>query len=112
MDGTGVRDYIHVTDVATGHLRALEKLDEDPGTVTYNLGTGEGTSVLELIRAFEEVNDVEIPYSIAPRRAGDAAVCYADPSKAERELKWKAERHIRDICRDAWNWQQKNPKGY
>lgn len=111
-DGTGVRDYIHVTDLAIGHVRALEKLSEKPGTVTYNLGTGHGTSVLELVKAFERVNHVTIPFTMAPRREGDAAICYADPSKAEKELNWKAERDIEDMCRDAWNWQKKNPGGF
>jgi UDP-glucose 4-epimerase len=111
-DGTGVRDYIHVTDLAIGHVRALEKLSENPGMVTYNLGTGHGTSVLELVKAFERVNHVTIPFTIAPRREGDAAICYADPSRAEKELNWKAERNIEDMCRDAWNWQKKNPGGF
>lgn len=111
-DGTGVRDYIHVVDLAVGHLKALEKLESNPGVVTYNLGTGTGSSVLDLIKAFETATSVEIPYEIAPRRAGDAAICYADPSKAENELGWKAERGLEAMCRDAWNWQQKNPEGY
>lgn len=111
-DGTGERDYIHVVDLAIGHLKALEKLDEKPGLVTYNLGTGSGSTVLELIKTFEKVNDVSIPYKITPRRAGDAAICYADPSKAEKELGWKTERGLEEMCRDAWNWQKKNPKGF
>lgn len=111
-DGTGERDYIHVVDLAIGHLKALEKLSQNPGLVTYNLGTGSGYTVLELVKAFEEVNNISIPYEIAPRRAGDAAICYADPSKAERELGWKTERGLKEMCRDAWNWQQKNPDGY
>ncbi|MDZ7720289.1 MAG: UDP-glucose 4-epimerase GalE [Balneolaceae bacterium] len=111
-DGTGERDYIHVVDLAVGHLKALEKLTENPGLVTYNLGTGSGYTVLELVKTFEEVNEVSIPYEIAPRRDGDAASCYADPSKAERELDWKADRGLEEMCRDAWNWQQKNPEGY
>lgn len=111
-DGTGERDYIHVVDLAVGHLKALEQLSENPGLVTYNLGTGSGYTVLELVKTFEEVNDVSIPYKIVPRRAGDAASCFADPSKAERELGWKAERGLKDMCRDAWRWQQKNPNGY
>ena len=111
-DGTGERDYIHVVDVALGHLKALEKLAEKPGLVTYNLGTGSGSTVLELIKTFEEVNDVSVPYKIAPRRAGDAAICYADPSKAQNELGWKTERGLAEMCRDAWNWQKKNPKGF
>lgn len=111
-DGTGVRDYIHVVDLAVGHLKALEKLENKPGVVTYNLGTGTGSSVLDVVKAFEKANDIEIPYEITARRPGDAAICYADPSKAEKELNWKAERNLVDMCRDAWNWQQKNPNGY
>lgn len=111
-DGTGERDYIHVVDLAKGHLKALEHLAKSPGLVTYNLGTGKGYTVLELVKTFEEVNDVSVPYEIAPRRGGDAASCYADPSKAERELGWKTERGLKEMCRDAWNWQQKNPNGY
>jgi UDP-glucose 4-epimerase len=111
-DGTGVRDYIHVVDLAIGHLKALEKLDKNPGVVTYNLGTGNGSSVLDVVHAFGKASGVEIPYEIAPRRPGDAAVCYADPSLAEKELKWKAERDLETMCRDAWNWQRKNPNGF
>lgn len=111
-DGTGERDYIHVVDLAIGHIKALEKLSENPGLVTYNLGTGSGSTVLELIKTFEKVNNVTIPYEIAPRRAGDAATCYADPSKAEEELNWKTERGLEEMCRDAWNWQKKNPNGF
>ena len=111
-DGTGERDYIHVVDLAVGHLKALEKLSENPGLVTYNLGTGSGYTVLELVHTFEEVNNVSIPYDIAPRRAGDAAICYADSSKAQHELGWKAQRGLKEMCRDSWNWQQKNPSGY
>lgn len=111
-DGTGERDYIHVVDLAIGHLKALEKLSENPGLVVYNLGTGSGSTVLELVQTFEEVNGVPIPYEIAPRRDGDAATCYADPSKAEKELDWKAKRGLKEMCRDSWNWQKKNPGGY
>ncbi|WP_069130999.1 UDP-glucose 4-epimerase GalE [Rhodohalobacter halophilus] len=111
-DGTGVRDYIHVVDLSIGHLKALEKLESNPGVVTYNLGTGTGSSVLDVVKAFEKANDLEIPYEIAPRRSGDAAICYADPTKAEKELNWKAKRNLVDMCRDAWNWQQNNPNGY
>jgi UDP-glucose 4-epimerase len=111
-DGTGVRDYIHVVDLAKGHLCALEKLTENPGVVTYNLGTGQGYSVLEMIRAFEKASGKEVSYSIAPRRPGDIAQCYADPSLAARELGWKAERDLDTMCADAWNWQVKNPEGY
>ncbi len=111
-DGTGERDYIHVMDLADGHVKALEKITNNPGVIPYNLGTGSGSTVLELVHTFEEVNDVSIPYKIAPRRPGDAAICYADPSKAEKELNWKAERGLKEMCRDAWTWQTKNPKGY
>lgn len=111
-DGTGIRDYIHVADLANGHLKALEKLREKPGLETYNLGTGSGSSVLDVINAFERANGVQVPYKIAPRRPGDAAICYADVSKAERELGWKTERDLEAMCRDAWNWQKKNPNGY
>lgn len=111
-DGTGVRDYIHVSDLATGHLKAVEKLGKKPGVVAYNLGTGQGSSVLDVVKAFEKANNVPVPYTIAPRRAGDAAACYADPSKAEQELNWKAEKDLEEMCRDAWNWQTKNPEGY
>ena len=111
-DGTGVRDYIHVVDLAIGHLKALEKLESAPGVVTYNLGTGTGSSVLDVINAFEKANSVKIHYQLTDRRPGDAAACYADPSKAERELNWKATRDLETMCRDAWNWQSKNPEGY
>lgn len=111
-DGTGVRDYIHVVDLSTGHLKALEKLETDPGLVTYNLGTGQGYSVLEMIRAFEEASGRSIPYRITSRRPGDIAACYADPSKAEKELNWKAGRGIEDMCRDSWRWQSQNPEGF
>ncbi|MCI5157486.1 MAG: UDP-glucose 4-epimerase GalE, partial [Candidatus Electrothrix sp. AUS1_2] len=111
-DGTGVRDYIHVVDLAKGHLCALEKLTENPGVVTYNLGTGRGYSVLEMIRAFEKASGKEVPYVITPRRQGDIAQCYADPSLAARELGWKAERDLDAMCADTWNWQSKNPRGY
>lgn len=111
-DGTGVRDYIHVVDLARGHLKALEKLATKPGLVTYNLGTGAGYSVLETIQAFEAENGCKIPYTIAPRRAGDIAECYADPTLAREELGWQAEKGLNDMVRDAWNWQSKNPNGY
>ncbi|HPF45378.1 MAG: UDP-glucose 4-epimerase GalE [Alphaproteobacteria bacterium] len=111
-DGTGVRDYIHVVDLANGHLKALEKLNEKPGLVTYNLGTGNGYSVLDAIHAFEEVNTIKIPYKITPRRAGDIASCYADPTRARTELHWQATKNLKDMVRDAWNWQSKNPNGY
>ena len=111
-DGTGVRDYIHVVDLAIGHLKALEKLSDNPGVFVCNLGTGSGSSVLDVIKAFEKSSGISIPYKIAPRRPGDAAVCYADPSRAKRELGWKAERNLEDMCRDAWRWQSQNPEGY
>ncbi|WP_421774517.1 UDP-glucose 4-epimerase GalE [Gracilimonas sp.] len=111
-DGTGVRDYIHVVDLAIGHLKALEKLNADPGLVVYNLGTGKGTSVLEMVTAFEQASGKEVPYKITPRRPGDIATCYADPSKAEQELGWTAKRGIEEMCRHAWKWQSDNPNGY
>ncbi|GAB4187171.1 MAG: UDP-glucose 4-epimerase GalE [Calditrichia bacterium] len=111
-DGTGVRDYIHVVDLAIGHLRALEKLETSPGVVAYNLGTGTGYSVLDVVKAFQKASGVEIPYEIVDRRPGDAAQCYADPSLAARELQWKAERDLYQMCVDAWNWQKNNPNGY
>jgi UDP-glucose 4-epimerase len=111
-DGTGVRDYIHVVDLALGHLKALEKLQTNPGVVTYNLGTGQGYSVLDVVKAFEKASGQEIPYKITDRRPGDIASCYADPSKAEKELGWKAERTLVDMCKDAWRWQSQNPEGY
>lgn len=111
-DGTGVRDYIHVVDLAKGHLKALEALDKRPGLVTYNLGTGNGYSVIQLIEAFAKASNKEIPYKIVDRRPGDVASCYADPTKANKELGWKAEKNIDDMCRDSWRWQSNNPKGY
>lgn len=111
-DGTGVRDYIHVVDLATGHIAALDKLNENPGYVTYNLGTGNGTSVLEMIKAFEEANNIKVPYMIKERRAGDIASCYADCKKANEELKWSAKKTVKEACKDSWNWQYNNPKGY
>ena len=105
VDGTGVRDYIHVVDLAEGHVAAIEKLTE--GLQIYNLGTGQGTSVLQLIHAFEEVNNIKVPYEIVGRRPGDIASCYADASKAERELGWKARRGIKEMCRDAWRFEKK-----
>ncbi len=111
-DGTGVRDYIHVTDLALGHLKAVEKKTGVSGVHIYNLGTGQGYSVLEIIKAFEKAAGKEIPYEIAPNRPGDAAICYADATKAKEELGWIAERGIEKMCADAWNWQSKNPNGY
>jgi len=111
-DGTGVRDYIHVVDLAIGHLKALEKLTGRTGCTAYNLGTGQGSSVFEALHAFERASGRQIPYRILPRRPGDAATCYCDPSLAERELGWKAERDLDAMCRDAWRWQSQNPQGY
>lgn len=110
-DGTGVRDYIHVSDLARGHVKALAAIEQNRGLAVYNLGTGRGYSVLELIHAFEQTNHIKVPYSVTGRRPGDVASCYADPSKAERQLGWKARCTIEDMCRDAWNWQQQNPDG-
>ena len=103
-DGTGVRDYIHVVDLAKGHLKALDKIREEAGVQVYNLGTGNGYSVLDLVKTFERVNNIEVKYRIAPRRAGDIAICYADPTKAKTDLGWVAEKGIEDMCRDAWNF--------
>ena len=111
-DGTGVRDYIHVVDLAKGHVKALKKLEENGGLSVYNLGTGVGYSVLDIVKNFEEANGVKFPYEIKPRRAGDIATCYSDASKAKRELDWEAEYGILEMCRDSWNWQKKNPNGY
>ena len=111
-DGTGVRDYIHVVDLARGHVCALKAIDRKCGLAIYNLGTGHGYSVLDVVKAFEKANGVKVPYSIKPRRAGDIATCYSDPSKAERELGWKAIYGIEEMCRDSWHWQSQNPNGY
>lgn len=111
-DGTGVRDYIHVVDLAKGHVAALKAIDEDCGIAVYNLGTGRGYSVLELVETFERVNDVSVPYVIDSRRPGDIPICYSDNSKAERELGWKAELGIVEMCRDSWLWQKLNPNGF
>ena len=112
VDGTGVRDYIHVVDLALGHLKALDKLMTNPGLVTYNLGTGQGYSVLEMVKAFEQASGKTVAYQIAPRREGDIAQCYAATDLAERELGWKAERSISDMTADTWRWQLNNPDGY
>lgn len=112
VDGTGVRDYIHVVDLAIGHIKALEMLDRKTGLITYNLGTGKGCSVLELVEAFSKASERKVKYKLVDRRAGDVAICYADPTKANNELGWKAERGIDEMCRDSWNWQSKNPKGF
>ncbi|MCR5674049.1 MAG: UDP-glucose 4-epimerase GalE [Lachnospiraceae bacterium] len=111
-DGTGVRDYIHVSDLADGHIKALKKIKEKAGLCVYNLGTGNGVSVLELVKSFEKANGIKIPYEIKERRPGDIATCYADATKAKKELGWVAKHDIVDMCRDSWNWQSKNPKGY
>lgn len=111
-DGTGVRDYIHVMDLAEGHVRALEAAGTQTGTAVFNLGTGQGYSVLDVIKTFERINGVRIPYTIAPRRPGDIAASYADVRKAAEVLGWKAKRNLEDMVRDAWNWQKKNPGGY
>ena len=111
-DGTGVRDYIHVVDLAKGHVAALKKLETKPGLFICNLGTGHGYSVLDVIHAFEKACGKKLPYVIDPRRPGDIAECWADPSKAKRELGWQAEYGIEEMCRDSWNWQSKNPDGY
>ena len=112
VDGTGVRDYIHVVDLAHGHLCALRKLEEKPGLVIYNLGTGKGTSVLELVKAFEKANNMKLPYVICPRRPGDVDENYAEVSKAYEEMGFKTKLNIEDACRDSWRWQSKNPNGY
>lgn len=112
VDGTGVRDYIHVVDLALGHLRAVEKILPTTGLHTYNLGTGRGYSVLEVVQAFERASGRKVPYAIAERRPGDIAMCYANPDKAKQELNWVAERGIEEMCRDSWNWQINNPQGY
>ena len=111
-DGIGVRDYIHVVDLAKGHVASIKKLEENPGLLTYNLGTGEGYSVLDLVKAFEKVNNIKIPYKIIDRRPGDIDMCYADPTKAFDELGWKAEFGIERMCEDSWTWQSNNPNGY
>lgn len=111
-DGTGVRDYIHVVDLAVGHVKALKAIEEKCGLEIFNLGTGQGYSVLDVVKAFEDANGVKIPYVIKPRRAGDIATCYSDPTKAEKVLGWKAEYDIVDMCRDSWNWQKNNPNGF
>lgn len=112
VDGTGVRDYIHVVDLAIGHVKALEKVMNTTGVEAYNLGTGRGYSVLELVLAFEKVTGIKIPYKIVDRRPGDVAICYADPTKAKEEIGWVATRGIEEMCRDAWRWQSNNPNGY
>lgn len=112
LDGTGVRDYIHVVDLAVGHLRALEIINNNPGLLCCNLGTGTGYSVLEVVKAFSQASGVEIPYTIVPRRPGDIATCYADPTFAQKTLGWKAERDLLSMCADTWRWQSQNPEGF
>lgn len=112
QDGTGVRDYIHVVDLAVGHVKALNRHENDRGLHIYNLGTGVGYSVLDMVNAFNSANGIEIPYKFAPRRAGDIAVNYADAGRAAKELGWKAERGLEQMMKDTWNWQKNNPKGY
>lgn len=111
-DGTGVRDYIHVVDLAKGHVKAIERFEKKDGVFVCNLGTGHGYSVMDVIHAFEKACGKELPYVIRPRRDGDVATCYSSPAKAEKELSWKAQFDLIDMCRDSWNWQQKNPDGY
>ena len=111
-DGTGVRDYIHVCDLAAGHVAALKAIDRKCGLAIYNLGTGHGYSVLDVVNAFMKVNGVNVPYAIKPRRPGDIATCYSDASKAKRELGWEAEYGIKEMCEDSWRWQKQNPNGY
>lgn len=111
-DGTGVRDYIHVVDLASAHVAALQAIQRNCGLAVYNIGTGRGYSVLDVVKAFEKVNNVNVPYSIKPRRPGDIATCYCNPAKAKAELGWEAEYDIEDMCRDSWNWQKNNPRGY
>lgn len=111
-DGTGVRDYIHVVDLALGHVKAVEKIAADEGVFIYNLGTGTGYSVLDVVKAFEKASGKEVPFEIKDRRAGDIGTCYSDPQKALNELGWKAERGIEEMCEDSWRWQSQNPNGY
>ncbi|MBO5615829.1 MAG: UDP-glucose 4-epimerase GalE [Prevotella sp.] len=110
-DGTGVRDYIHVVDLATGHVAALQAIEKNCGLAVYNLGTGHGYSVLDVVKAFEKANGLKVPYSIKPRRPGDIATCYCNPAKAKAELGWEAKYGIEDMCRDSWNFQKNNPNG-
>ncbi|UAL47098.1 UDP-glucose 4-epimerase GalE [Sutcliffiella horikoshii] len=112
VDGTGVRDYIHVVDLAKGHLKALEKVLSDKGVNAYNLGTGNGYSVLEMVKAFEKASERDVPYKIVARRPGDIGECFADPTKAKEELGWQAEKGLDEMCQDSWKWQKNNPNGY
>ncbi|HDR8196193.1 TPA: GDP-mannose 4,6-dehydratase, partial [Bacillus thuringiensis] len=111
-DGTGVRDYIHVVDLANGHVKALEKVLSTTGVDAYNLGTGIGYSVIEMVEAFEKVSGKKVPYKITERRSGDVAVCFADASKAKRELGWESTRGLEEMCADSWRWQSENKSGY
>jgi UDP-glucose 4-epimerase len=111
-DGTGVRDYIHVEDLANGHLKALDKLADKSGLLTVNLGTGQGYSVLDMVKAFEKASGKKLSYKIAPRRGGDVASCYADPKYALEVLDWRAEKGLDEMCADSWRWQSNNPDGY
>jgi UDP-glucose 4-epimerase len=111
-DGTGVRDYIHVVDLARGHVASVKYVTANNGCEVFNLGTGTGYSVLDMVHAFVAANDVDVPYQIVDRRPGDLGTCYADPAKSAEKLGWKAEKNLVDMCRDAWNWQSKNPMGY
>ena len=111
-DGTGVRDYIHVVDLAKGHVKALQALERHCGVAIYNLGTGHGYSVLDVVNAFQKATGIPIPYAIKPRRPGDIDICYSDPTKAKRELGWEAKLSLEDMCADAWRWQKNNPRGY
>ena len=111
-DGTGVRDYIHVVDLAKGHVASVDYVNRNKGCEVFNLGTGTGYSVLDMVNAFREVNQVALPYQIVERRPGDIATCYADPAKSKEKLGWQAEKSLQDMCRDSWNWQKNNPQGY
>jgi UDP-glucose 4-epimerase len=111
-DGTGVRDYVHVVDLAKGHVKALQALENQPQVIIVNLGTGNGYSVLDMVKAFEKASDKEVPYQIVDRRLGDIATCYADPAYATERLGWKAERELDEMCEDTWRWQSQNPDGY
>ncbi len=111
-DGTGVRDYIHVVDLAKAHVSSLKAIEKQCGLEVYNVGTGRGYSVLEVVKAFEKANDLKVAYEIKERRPGDIAECYCNPQKIEKELGWKAENDLEDMCRDSWNWQKNNPEGY
>ena len=111
-DGTGVRDYIHVVDLAKGHVAAVAYTCANKGCEVFNLGTGTGCSVMEMVNTFAQINGVDVPYVITERRPGDIATCYADPGKSEKMLLWKAEKTLADMCRDSWRWQKQNPMGY